>query len=302
MNKDLINLIDLNNLLNKKFNTKIITCDIKDNSIIPIYRYTIKFILIIILLIIFYYIIIVKFDFIKKNIIFNITFNIFFIILILYYIKKFQNEIIMRFLYNKNKFTNIDKSENKIDIDSLKTGDILQDTFIWRMEYGILQMCLLNNYYLHCIMVLKYKSSIFGLHYTSENFKCSSYYIEFNNKYIEIFPLKEYLYNYYDATKKYRIFRIKNELNYNKIFNFINLINNKNITFGGDFYNIISNLSLKERKKLPDKFTCLSFLLYLLNYLNIIPFNNYKIFTPDDLILLPEFSNVKYLNEYVFNI
>ena len=53
-----------------------------------------------------------------------------------------------------------------------------------------------NFNYMHNIIVLKYKDSIFGLHYTSHNYKTNKYYIEFYNKHIEIFPLKEYLYNY----------------------------------------------------------------------------------------------------------
>jgi hypothetical protein len=227
-----------------------------------------------------------------KNIIYKYTISIIFIItiiIVIYYIQKYM--FMLYLYYNKNKlYENYEvNSKNYKNID-FETGDILQEATNWNYKYGILLYIFPLNF-LHNIIVIKFKNKNYGLHFTNNNFGYPNNILSFckenmnkNGRHIEIFLLDEYINNRYNPVTYYRIFKIKNKLNNDNIFNFLKSLNINNLKFS---YIPSSDYN-------TNKYNCANFLLKMLNYLKIIPNNNYSYFTSDNFIYLPDLSNNMY--------
>ena len=142
-------------------------------------------------------------------------------------------------------------------------------------------------------MIIKFKNKNYILNYVENNFGYPKNILSFNEtKYIEIFPLEDYLKDNKKYVKYYRIFRPKKYLNNNSIFNFLKSLDMKKLKFS--YFNFIY--------KNNDTYNCLSFILKILNYLNII--SNFDINTifPNDFIKLPELSNNLYNNPFIMKV
>jgi len=224
---------------------------------------------------------------IGKNILINICFYlliIFFILRILYFIKI---DIDMVYLYYKNK--NLYKNESiNYDKINFNTGDIMQEVTNW--NYHNLFLCLFPLKFLHNLMVIKYKNKNYILHYTVDNPGYPENMLTFNTKHIEMFLLDDYLKDNYYSVKYYRLFKTKKIINNDSIFEFLKNINYKDLKFS-----FMINIGEEN-----NTYHCMSFLLKILNSINIIPKLNFQNFTSDDLIYLPELSNNIYDKPFIF--
>lgn len=233
-------------------------------------------ILILIILIILLLIIIFYFNLDIKSIIA--------IIILLFFIQKY-------FFMIYHYYNNLNKYENnfvKYDINNLETGDILQESINWDNTQGFLTYYSDINY-LHNIFVIKFNNNLYGLHYVNSNFGYPDNIISFKSKHIEIFELDKYIIDNHYYVKYYRLFKIKEKLNNDLIFNFIKTLDMEKL-----FFSFYPNTNEKHIINNTNKYHCLSFILNLLNYCNIIPKLNYQNFMSDDLIYLPNLSNLKY--------
>lgn len=216
------------------------------------------------------------------------------IIILLYFIQKY---FFMLYLYykNKNKYEDNSISYN-IDNLNLDTGDILQESTNWDNKNGFLTYLSGINF-LHNILIIKFNNTLYGLHFLDTNFGFPKNILKFESKYIEIFPLKNYLIDNYYSVKYYRLFKLKEPISNDLIFNFLKNLDMKKLT-----YSFVPNMNVIDILKNNNKFHCLSFILNLLNYCNIIPKLNFQNFISDDLTFLPEFSNSKYNNSLIIKI
>jgi len=264
-------------LINHNLETKIRDSD-NINYIKNIYIiYFIFFILIITLFIVIY--------FIKFNIKSFVP-----ILLLLYLIQKYF--FCLYHYKNINKFNNNFLNYNINNLD-FETGDILQETVNWDNSTGFLTF-IVGNDFLHNIFIIKFNNNFYGLHFIKSNFGYPKKYISFDSKHIEIFPLKDYLKDNNYSVKYYRLLKVKDKIENNLVFNFIKNLNMKDLSFS--YY---PNLNENHLIKNSNKYHCLSFILKLLNYCNIINKFNYQNITSDDLIFLPELSNFKYNNPII---
>ena len=143
-------------------------------------------------------------------------------------------------------------------------------------------------------MVIKFKNKLYGLHFTKDEFGYPEYSLKLNNnKNIEIFELNEYFKGNSYATEYYRLLKINKKLENDQIFHFLKDMDKNQLNF--DFYPRINFNS-------NNNYHCMSFLLKLLNYYNIIPNFNFQNFTSDDLEYLPKLSLGLYNKPIVFKI
>ena len=207
------------------------------------------------------------------------------ILILLYFIQKYF--FLVYHYKNINKFDNhfVKKDLNNLDF---QTGDILQETVNWDNSTGLLTY-LIGNDFLHNIFILKFNNNFYGLHFIKSNFGYPEKYLSFDSKHIEIFPLIDYLKENDYSVKYYRLFKIKNSISNELVFNFIKTLNMKEL-----FFSYLPNLNQNHIIKNSNNFHCLSFILKLLNYCNIIPEFNFQNITSDDLLFLPKLSNLKY--------
>jgi len=230
---------------------------------------------------------------IKKKLFFKIIFYLILIFLILcsiYLIHKYFNII---YLYHFNKKLYEKKYKKKsIDYNEIKfnTGDILQETTNWNY-YNIL-LYLFPLKFLHNLMVINFKNKNYVLHFTLRTCGYPQNILHFNDtENIEIFLLDDYLKYNYKSVKYYRLFKTKKLINNDSIFEFLKNINYKDLKFS-------FMINIKEDNK--NTYHCMSFLLKILNSINIIPKFNFQNFTSDDLIYLPELSNNIYDKPFMF--
>jgi hypothetical protein len=200
----------------------------------------------------------------------------------------------MIYIYNKieKKSEFYEKISIKYSDIDFKTGDILQEVINWDFE-NLYFLYFIQIDYLHTFMIIKFKNKNYILNYVENNFGYPKNILSFNEtKYIEIFPLEDYLKDNKKYVKYYRMFRPKKYLNNNSIFNFLKSLDMKKLKFS--YFNFIY--------KNNDTYNCLSFTLKILNYLNII--SNFDINTifPNDFIKLPELSNNLYNNPFMMKV
>jgi len=215
------------------------------------------------------------------------------IILILYSIFFIHQYFNMIYLYYKNNRLYEKLYKNKsIDYNEIKfnTGDIIQEITNW--NYYNIFLCFFPLKFLHNLMVIKFKSKYYALHYFGINSKYPSNILKINGaKYIEIFLLDDYLKDNYSSVKYYRLFKTKKIINNDSIFEFLKNINYKDLKFS-----FMINIDNQEN----NTYHCMSFLLKILNSINIIPKFNFQNFTSDDLIYLPELSKNVYDKPVMF--
>jgi hypothetical protein len=214
------------------------------------------------------------------------------IIILLFFIQKY-------FFMVYHYYNNLNKYENncvKYDINNLETGDILQESINWDNKNGFLTFYT-DFKFLHNIFVIKFNNNLYGLHYVNSNFGYPENIISFKSKHIEIFELDKYFIDNYYYVKYYRLFKIKEKLNNDLIFNFIKTLDMEKL-----FFSYYPNTNEKHIINNTNKYHCLSFILNLLNYCNIIPKLNYQNFMSDDLIFLTELSNFKYKESIIIKL
>ena len=313
MDNQINNLLELKNYLKYKYNLNVnlnnsydINKNINIQSINTVY---IRLVISLIILFITIYIFTKLIDTLNKSnkIYFYFLIILFIIILcsILFYIQRY---LFMIYFYNKNNKILYDEYEKIVEYNEnikLNSGDILQEETNWNYNYGIL-LYIFPIKFLHNIIVINFKNKKYGLHYINKKFGYPENILEFESKHIELIPLDSYLKDNYYSVKNYRLFKIKKELNNDKIFSFLKTLNMKKINFS--FMPNINYCSKKIKKNIEDddyidnKNHCMSFILKLLHYLNIIPQFNFQNFTSNDLIYLPQLSNNLYNNPIIIKI
>lgn len=301
-------LLELKNYLKHKYNLNVtlnnsynINKNINIRSINTVY---IRLVISLLILFITIYIFIKLIDTLNKLNKSNKIYFYFLIILLiiilcstLFYIQRY---LFMIYFYNKNNKKTYDEYEEIVEYSEnikLNTGDILQEETNWNYNYGVL-LYIFPIKFLHNIIVINFKNKKYGLHYINKKFGYPENILEFDSKHIELIPLDSYLKDNYHAVKNYRLFKIKKEVNNDKIFSFLKTLNMEKINFS--FMPNINYCS-KEIKKnigndnsINNKNHCMSFILKLLHYLNIIPQFNFQNFTSNDLTYLPQLSNNLY--------
>jgi len=214
------------------------------------------------------------------------------IIILLFFIQKY---FFMIYHYkNINKYNN---NYIKYDLDNLdfETGDILQECVNWDNSQGFLTY-FIDIDYLHNIFIIKFNNNYYGLHFLKSNFGFPENYLGFDCNNIEIFPLIDYLKDNDYSVKFYRLFKNKKKIKNNNVFNFLKSLPMKKLSFS-----FLPNFNSKELIDNSNKYHCLSFILFLLNYCNAIPKLNYQNFISDDLIFLPQLSNYIYDEPIIIN-
>lgn len=256
-----------------------------------------------------------KKNFIKNinDVYFKLFLCIFFILLIIYCIyfyKKYyilfillfilciyflQRYIIMIYLYDKYYKNNHDHDHNHVKLNNIKfqTGDILQEVSNWNYIYGFL-IYFSNLDFFHNLIVIKFKNKDYFLNYTGGNFGYPGNILSFKSPYIEIFPLDSYFMDNYHATKYYRLFQINKPINNDKIFKFLQTLNYEKLGF--------TFLPCIKENVNNNNYNCMSFILTLLIFLNIIPSINVNNFSSIDLIYLPGLSNKMYNEPIIIKI
>jgi len=210
----------------------------------------------------------------------------------LFYIQRY---LFMIYFYSKNNKKNYDEYEKIVEYNEnikLNTGDILQEETNWNYNYGVL-LYIFPIKFLHNIIVINFKNKKYGLHYINKKFGYPENILEFDSKHVELIPLDSYLKDNYHAVKNYRLFKIKKEVNNDKIFSFLKTLNMEKINFS-----FMPNINYYN----DDKNHCMSFILKLLYYLNIIPKFNFQNFTSNDLTYLPQLSNNLYNDPIIIKI
>lgn len=225
--------------------------------------------------------------FIGKNILINICFYLLiisFILCILYFIKV---NIDMVYLYYNDRYLYKNESINYNKIN-FNTGDIIQEARNWNYHHLLLYFFPIK--FLHNLMVIKYKNKNYLIHYTANNPGYPKNMLTFNTQHIEMFLLDDYLKDNYYSVKYYRLFKTKKIINSDSIFEFLKNINYKDLNFS-----FMMNFGEDN-----NTYHCMSFLLKILNTINIIPKFNFQNFSSDDLIYLPELSNNIYDKPFIF--
>jgi hypothetical protein len=276
-NNDYNDLNELKDYLINNYNLDA-KIDIKDrvyneNNIKNVY-FNILFLLVAFFLLLF----LLKYIKNKKNYLFYIIiifilFYLLYNLCIIYFYNKFINNYDFKY-YNNKKYK---KYINYKKYNDLNTGDILQEYLPWYFTI----LLILNFKYIHNFIVIKFNNKKYILHFI-QPCKWPKYVLNIKSKNIEITSLDSYFKNNIH-TRYYRVFRPKNILNNNIIFNYLKYITSKDISFS--FYNIFNN---------DYQYQCMSFILKFLKYINIIPKFNFNTFIPDNLYNLPELSKGLY--------
>ena len=225
---------------------------------------------------------------IKNNLLIKIIFYFVLIFLILYSIKHIIINSFKIYFYYKSKKLYKDISIEYNDIE-FNTGDILQEATNW--DYYNIYLFFLPLKFLHNSIIIKFKNRNFMLHYTHDAGYPANI-LKFNDtKLIEICLLDDYLKDNYNSVKYYRLFKTKKIINNDSIFEFLKNISYKDLKFS-------FMINIKEDN--TNTYHCMSFLLKILNSINIIPKFNFQNFTSDDLIYLPELSKNIYDKPFMF--
>ena len=195
-------------------------------------------------------------------------------------------------LYNYNKFINNNDyreyNDNKKykdyieykNYNNLDTCDIIQEYIPWNFNFFYY---ILNIKFLHNFIILNFNNKKYIIHLVTK-YDYPKYVLNIKSKYLNISTLNSYLKNNSHITRYYRLFKFKNKLDNNRIFNCLKYITKKDISFS--YLNIFNTFD--------NKYQCMSFILKIIYYLNIIPKFNFNIFLPDDLYYLPNLSNGLY--------
>jgi hypothetical protein len=228
----------------------------------------------------------------KKYLIFNITYYILFIFIILCIIYYLQKYLFMIYFYYKNN--NIYEDEC-INVDNIyfNTGDILQEVSNWNYPHGYL-LYLSQFDFLHNIFVFKFNNTDYILHYVQDSTSYPENILLFKNKHLEVGRLKDYLKDNKFCTKYYRLFKNNKKIDTDKIFTFLNKLNIEDLQFS--YKPCLKNCDY------DNKFNCMSFILKLLNSLNIIPKFNINNFTSNDLVYLNSLSNNAYDKPFIIKV
>jgi hypothetical protein len=221
----------------------------------------------------------------------NIFVNTVFIGIALYTVYQIQKYAFMIYFYNKN---NLKYEESSVKYSNFNSGDILQEASNWNYNYGIL-LYLFPLKFLHNLFIIKFKNRDYVLHYTLFNCGYPKHILSFEGTgHIEMFPLQEYLRDNIHATKYYRVFKVDRPIDNDKLFTFIRHLNMRDLKF--------SFLPCIDKCEPTNTYNCMSFILRLLNYVNILPGFNYYNFSSDDLIHLPGLSNSMYKKPFMMKI
>ena len=292
-------LIELQEYMKNKYNIDVKINKIKkttylNKTINQVYKKIfIVFILIIILGLLLYFLLSnKKFSiFIQKYSIVNVVFNLIIISTILILIYFLQKYLFMIYFYYKNHNKYEDES---IDINNINfnTGDILQESSNWNYNYGLLLYFSKMNFF-HNLFIIKFNNKNYVLHFTRAN---PGYPENFLNigKHIEIFRLEDYLKDNYRSSKYYRVFKYTKNLDNDNIFNFLKIMDTKKLNF--------SWIPCIKDCDDSNYYNCMSFILKILNKLNIIPKFNISIFTSEDLSYLEHLSNNSYNKPFIIKI
>ena len=271
-------LYELKDYLEKKFNIKVKY--LKKNYMYYYTIITIIFLSLIIVLIILYY----KKQY--KNIL--LLFLVLLILFVLILLINFKTKL----LYKKKLKKNI---LNYKDIN-FKSGDILQNSVgMDLMDISPYASLLFDINYFHNSIIIDYNNEKYIL-YMSPNIENhnSDKLILSDNIPIHIMRLKDYLYhNRYNY--HYRLFQTNHNIDISHLFNYIENINKKKISF---LYNPKTNF-LKNNNNSNSKYNCLTFILIFLMRHKIIPEMNYNTMIPDDILFLNKLSN-NYYNSPIY--
>ena len=261
MSSDLDNLIELKEFIENNSNLEINIIHCKQNMIyIEYFKNIIKYIFTIIILALIYYLF-------GRNIFFLILFFVF-LYIILY--------IVGLNYFRKNSLNNEPLHMN------FETGDILQEKNSFnlnRSNYSVILCYIFNINYYHNFIIIKFKDKYFGLHCMNLNYSKAEYKLKFKNSNIEIICLDSYINtnkNMFNINE-YRLFRTENNINNKNILKSLESLNIINMKFGIEPHFPSNKDDIINR----NTFNCCSFILKLLNKLNIIPLVNYHNFTPN---------------------
>lgn len=294
-------LIELQNYMKNKFNIDVsLKVNNKKNvsnikSINSAYMYIFIIIVLSILFIIFIIFLSKNkiFNLLKKKyLIFNIIYYILFIFIILFIIYNIQKYLFMIYFYYKNNNIYKDVAKN-IDNINFNTGDILQEVSNWNYKKGFF-LYLSQFDFLHNLFVFKFKNNDYVLQYVLHSTSYPTNILSFKSKHLEISRLRDYLEDNKFCTTYYRLFKYNKKLDNDKIFNFLKNLNIENLKFS--FSPCLKNCEY------DNQFNCMSFIMKLLNSLNIIPKFNIHNFIPNDLVYLNSLSNNAYDKPFIIKV
>lgn len=293
MDHNLIKLQELSNFLNEKYQMD--TYIDKSSEVLFNTNYKLFVIkrVIYIVLLIFLYCYILSFKnkhivllLIKIIIILIIIFNLY--ILIINKITKEHEEKINNHIRNNHTINNI----KNIDF---KTGDVIQQVFYWNVHNTTIDLFLFQNN-VHNLFVINFNNHIYAFHYYPYNtWLWGHNVIKFkNNKHMEIVNLYEYIkYEKEKYNTIYRLIKVENKLDNNKIFNIIKNNFNKKSTF--TFLPSFKFTSIKDwYNNHFNKANCCSFIIKLLYLYGLIKLFNFNNVTSDDLLFLKYVTNGVY--------
>lgn len=289
-------LIDLKNYLKNKFNL-IVNLNVNNSKNHKLMKniktaYIYIFIIIILYIVFIYFLYCLsfntKYNTLIKNylVIYYISILIIFLLLSSYLFKY----LCMIYFYNRNN--NLYKNNHR-DIKNIdfNTGDIIQET---NWIFSRLGITLFEFYFLHHSLIFKFKNKNYILHASPNNRGHPENILTFDSKHIEICRLEDYFKDNSFSTKYYRIIKCKKkDINPDKIFDFLTKVNMKNINFS--FIPCIKNCDNRT-------YNCITFILKILNHLNIIPKFNYTTFNPHDFDYLYSLSNNLYHKPFIMKV
>jgi hypothetical protein len=232
-----------------------------------------------------------KFNKMRKIKIINIIFYVTIVYIVFNIIWFFQKYLFMIYLYNKNN----DKIENEsIDINNInfESGDILQELANWNFNYGFF-IYLFNIEFFHNLFIIKFNNKNYAMHYTLINYGYPENYLSIG-KHLEIFKLEDYLKDNYNSVKNYRVLQYRNKLDNNELFKFFKKIENNDMKFS--FIPCLKNCDNNYY------YNCMSFILRILNDLNIIPNFNKSTFTSNDAHYLVNLSKNSYKEPFIMKV
>ena len=293
MDHNLIKLQELSNFLNEKYQMD--TYIDKSSEVLFNTNYKLFVIkrVIYIVLLIFLYCYILSFKnkhivllLIKIIIILIIIFNLY--ILIINKLTKEHEEKINNHIRNNHTINNIENIE-------FKTGDVIQQVYYWTINDKMINLFYFQNN-VHNLLIINFNNNIYALHYYPDDTLFWGHtVIKFkNNKHMEIANLYEYIkYEKEKYNTIYRLIKVENRLDNNKIFNIIKNNFNKKSTF--TFLPSIKFTSIEDwYNNHFNKANCCSFIIKLLYLYGLIKLFNFNNVTSDDLLFLKYITNGVY--------
>jgi hypothetical protein len=205
---------------------------------------------------------------------------------------KFTNNLFKLVNYNINCNNFVNKKVLYLDdrnINSLRTGDILQEEFHWNQD-GSIFYSMFNYSFIHTIVIFVFEGDPYVLHFHPGSFDFPEVSIYFSTKYMNVCLARDYFVDNHNAVRYYKFIRIRKKINENDIFQYISKIDDKK----DKLHFSVNPMIYHYRNREQERFHCVSFIMNLLIFLKVINILHAQQTTPDELIHLNRLSNGAY--------